>query len=531
MKRQFSLARSKIAGATIPSVDRMYLTRLIVLFVGVFWLAACDTGADGSTAPNDGPSITAPQLPAIPSVVDPTTIPVSEPEVTPLPESPAAPEPVPEPPVAPESPVTSAPDPIVDTSDSDSDQCNIATQNQWVYDSMRDYYLFYDQVPVVNPQSFESPESLLQTLRFEERDPFSFLSDAATSALQFDEGREFGLGFSMGYDDQGVPRLSRVLRDSPFGLAGFKRGDILVSVDGSAWNNLIFDDAFFDRVFGTPEVPGNAQWVLRKRDTDQLVQVNITAAEYRINSVLQSQILQNLSFNGVVYEGTIGYLAFSRFLSTSRQELIESFSAFHNANITELVLDLRYNRGGRIAIAELLASLIGGDSKAGQSILEYRYNDKYTARNFSLSFLSGAGDLGLGRVIILTGRNTASASEIVISGLDPYMDVVTLGERSSGKPYVQSPRDRCGQRLNAIEAEGFNAAGESVFGGLPARCSATDDLTRDFGVGIDGRAEGLLDSALQYLIAGVCMNVPVISAERSSRALWHGIHDPGGAVN
>lgn len=469
-------------------------------------LIACGGGSGDPEMPNDDPA-----------GEDPT-----------IPESPQVPV-GPEVPVVPEDPTD--PDTVVDTSD--PNQCNLATQNQWVYDSMRDYYLFYDQVPVVNPQSFDSPEELVRSLRFEERDPFSHIADAASSSLQFDEGREFGLGFSMGIDENGVPRLARVTRESPFGLAGLQRGDVLVSVDGVLWGDITFDEAFFERVFGTPESPGSASWVLRKRDSDQVVNFEITADEYSINTVLQGQVLSNTELNGVVYDGTIGYVAFSRFLNTSRVELNAVFDDFRDAGISDLVLDLRYNRGGRIAIAELLASLVGGNSLARQPMLEYRFNDKYTQNNFGLFFLDNVGDLGLSRVVILTGGNTASSSEIVIGGLQPYLEVVTMGARTSGKPYVQIPRDRCGKRLNAIEAEGFNDAGESVFGGIPASCFAADDLTRDFGAGSDGRSEGMLDAALQYLVAGVCRTPAVINAEQRStdgRQLWQGIFEPGGAV-
>lgn len=460
-------------------------------------LSACGGGSGDPAPQSDGPGIAEPPGPVIPS--------------------------------EPETPTPPDTDPVIDTSD--PTQCGVATQNQWVYDSMRDFYLFYDQVPIVDPQSYDSPEALIKDIRFEERDPFSHIADAAASSLQFDEGREFGLGFSMGYDDLGVPRLERVTQNSPFGLLGLQRGDILVSVNGTAWEDLTFNDAFFDQVFGNADRPGNAQWILRKRDTDQLVSFDITAAEYDINTVLQNQLLSNTTFNGEVYPGIIGYLAFSRFLNTSRAELNAAFEGFRNAGITDLILDLRYNRGGRIVIAELLASLIAGDSKAQQQLLEYRFNDKYAERNFELLFLSGIGDLALSRVVILTSEDTASSSEIVIGGLQPYMDVVTMGGRTAGKPYVQIPRDRCGQRLNAIEAEGFNAADESVFGGIPARCFAADDLTRDFGAGSDGRSEGMLEAALQYVVAGVCESTNTINAQRSRNRgrAWHGIYEPGGA--
>jgi hypothetical protein len=138
-------------------------------------------------------------------------------------------------------------------------------------------------------------------------------------------------------------------------------------------------------------------------------------------------------------------------------------------------------------------------------IYDYKFNDKYTTNNFSLNVQNNVCDLYLTRVIILTRGNTASASEIVISGLQPHIEVVTIGSTTSGKPYIQNGRNRCGRQLNIIEAEGINVAGVSVFSGIPATCYAADDRTRNFGIDVEtGRLEGMLESALDYVVYEEC---------------------------
>ena len=411
--------------------------------------------------------------------------------------------------------------PIVDVSD--PTQCNAATQKQWAYNSMRDFYLYYDQVPVVDPQLFDDANDLVRSVRFEERDGFSHVSDTEESSLQFDEGREFGLGYGWRFDDEDNARITRVARDSPFGRAGIERGDIIVSVDGLAWKDEALSINFGDRAFGTPDNPATAAWRFEKRDTGQIVTANMTATEYDINTVLFTATYDGESFNGKT-----GYLAFSRFLNTSEAELNTAFDFFQSQNITELVLDLRYNRGGRVSIARQLTSLVGGSSKAGKTIYEYRFNNKYPDRNYILDFQSNVGDLGLSRVIVLTSGNTASASEIVIAGLQPHMDVVTIGGRTTGKPYVQYAYDRCGERLALIEAEGFNDAGVSVFGGIPAMCYGEDDPTVDFGLSsIERRFEGLLNAGIQYITTGACATAPVAAlASRTSSNQGLADNDP-----
>ena len=160
--------------------------------------------------------------------------------------------------------------------------------------------------------------------------------------------------------------------------------------------------------------------------------------------------------------------------------------------------------------------MIAGSSRVGQTIYDYRFNDKYTNRNYTLDFQDNVGELGLSRVIVLTSERTASSSEIVIAGLQPYIDVVTIGTTTRGKPYVQFAHDRCGERLAVIEAEGFNTNGISVFGGVPAVCYAEDDLSMDFGLSDDKQFEGFLKAGIDYIETGVCNTVPLAIASRIS---------------
>ena len=397
-------------------------------------------------------------------------------------------------------------DDVVDLGD--PTQCNAATQKQWAFNALQDYYLFADQVPNTDPQVFDSASDVVRQLRFEERDPFSSVSNATSASLQFDAGLTFGVGYRWRYDDEGDARIIEVRPASPFGLAGVERGDIILTLDGLQWDDETLDATFGERVIGTPDNPATSDWQIRKRDTGEVVELEITSAQYRIDTVLRATTYTNPAF-----DGRTGYLFFSSFLNTSVQELEAAADFFQERQITELILDLRYNGGGRVFVAEILASLIVGSDLSGQLLYEYRYNDRYTDENYSLSFDDSVDQLGLSRVVILTTDNTASSSEIVIAGLQPYIDVVTIGEATSGKPYISSPNDRCDERLNLMEAEGFNAAGMSVFGGIQPICFAADDIQNDFGINpVTGEIEGFLLSALDYVVFGTCEIPPQTAA-------------------
>ncbi|ASJ72681.1 S41 family peptidase [Granulosicoccus antarcticus] len=380
-----------------------------------------------------------------------------------------------------------------------SASCEVDYQNQWVYDNMRDYYLFYDQVPVVNPQSYDSTQDLLSSIRFEERDPFSHLADATASDLLFQEGREFGLGYRWGYDEDDNARILQVVEASPFGLAGIERGDIIVSVNGLDWQSDELSELFQEDVVGTPETPTQSNWRIVKRESGAQVDIPISTAEYAINSVEAVAEFTNPDSGSKT-----GYFVFNRFLNTSEQELRDTFQQFGQSGVSDLIVDLRYNSGGRVFIAEVLASLIAGNARAGGLLYRYEYNDKYQNENYDLLLEENDESLDLSRVIFITRSSTASSSEIVTLGLSPHMEVVTVGSTTSGKPYIQRGRVRCGEQLNAIEAEGFNAAGVSVFGGMPASCQVADDRLHDFGLNDDGEFEGMLKAGIDYLAEGSC---------------------------
>jgi len=392
-------------------------------------------------------------------------------------------------------------------------ECSVSAQNAWVYDSLQDFYLFYDEVPQLDPDTFDSPEAVLEAGRFLERDPFSFLTDVGGNSLAFDEGRDFGLGFEARFDDQRRVFASLVQPQSPLGLAGLERGDRIVDIDGRDPAETLRDRTYVsENLVGVPERPGRSLWTIEPRNGGASRQIEVVAAEFAIQTVPYTAVLSNAAFDGVV-----GYLVFTSFLGTSEDELDAVFADFAARGVTELVLDLRYNRGGFIRVAASLASRIAGNALAGERLYDYQFNDKYRQKDFTLAFAPVTDSLDLSRVIVLTTPSTASSSEIVASGLAPYIEVVTVGSRTAGKPYVQSANDRCGARLFAVEAEGVNADRVSVFGGIEPTCSAQDDLSADFGLnpvpGTDGfRAEGMLNAALGFLTRGACASAPAASA-------------------
>ena len=130
---------------------------------------------------------------------------------------------------------------------------------------MRDFYLFADQVPLVNLDDFDSPESLIRELRFQPIDSFSSVTTTATSVAFFDEGVNFGIGFIWRFDANGVPRILYIQDDAPSAAAGMQRGDAIISVDGEDWATLSFSR--FQELTGTREEPREARFELISAST------------------------------------------------------------------------------------------------------------------------------------------------------------------------------------------------------------------------------------------------------------------------
>lgn len=394
------------------------------------------------------------------------------------------------------------------TADSDIVECSVEDQNRRVDFNMRDYYLWYDQVPLVNLADYDAPEVLIRDLRVQPYDQFSFVTDLAESIETVDQGRNYGLGYRFKFDAARDARVLFVDPNSPAYATGLKRGDILVSIGGVAFNELT--QSQFDDLIGPREAPNTVEFEIIDGTTGEPTTLSMAAAEFDIATVLLDTYYTHPS-----YDGKIGYLVFSQFIETSDVELDNAFTRLGDEEVTDLVVDLRYNPGGRVRIAQKLASLIAGPGTDGELLVEYRQNDKYQANDFAVNFEPEANALGLQSVVFITTGSTASSSEIVINSLKPFINVRTIGSATIGKPYFSSPRDFCGIRMNALQGEIFNANGVSVVGGIPADCFAQDDISFDWGI-VGDNPEPMLLAAADSIVFGSCETAP--STTLASRA-------------
>ncbi len=401
-------------------------------------------------------------------------------------------------------------------------------------------YLWYSEVTDQDPASVSGVLDYFDVLKTtvtlpsgHSKDQFHFTYDTAAYQALASSGTQLGYGISWAVvDGAPTPPLGRqmyvqyVQPGTAAASSGVVRGMRLLSIDGidvlfvpnvTALNTALFDPAVnstHTMVFADRNDPNTTS-------SKQLPATNVSFDAVPIVSTQQTAA------------GKVGYLLFNDHTRAAEAALMGAIQQLKTENVTELVLDLRYNGGGYLDIASSLAYMIAGPARTnGRTFELVQFNSKHptvnpvtgqtiapvpfhsSGRGFSVPVTTSLPSLNLARVYVLTSDNTCSASEAVINGLRGVgVTVYQIGGTTCGKPYGFYARDNCGTTYFSIQfrgvndvgfgdyAEGFSAtrAGGEARANLPG-CAAHDDLKHELG----DPAEGQLGVGLGYLATGSC---------------------------
>jgi len=331
--------------------------------------------------------------------------------------------------------------------------------NNFVWKAMNSWYNWQENVPALadtkddNSESyatylngFSTPEDLFNSLLFDfgNTDRFSwFIQDYVEQQKQFQ-----GISLSFGFRLQGVSintngdvilYVRYVSNNSPAFDAGIKRGDIINAIDGVALNETNYNNTVSKLSNDTVTL----SFVTENSGTLTSVgDKTITAVEVADNPVYLTKVFDNV--NG----RKVGYLVYNGFRSSYNDELNAAFADLKAAGVNELILDLRLNGGGSVATSSYLASMIDGNTGTDK-FADLKFNSKHTNENSTYSFQNTQNDFdatgaktgeepvnrltGINRLYVLTSHSTASASEMIINGLKPYMPVKVIGTTTYGK--------------------------------------------------------------------------------------------------
>jgi C-terminal processing protease CtpA/Prc len=218
-----------------------------------------------------------------------------------------------------------------------------------------------------------------------------------------------------------------------------------------------------------------------------------TKASFTLNSVLLADTLH-------LTTGITGHIVFDSFISPSEGELDAAFSYLTTNGIQDLILDLRYNGGGYLYIAQELASYITGGANHGSDFIKLIYNSLHQDQNMSFPLLSPPYPLTLSKIVVITTRETASASECVMNGLKPYMSVISIGDTTNGKPVGMNGGD-IGKKyfIAPVTFKDVNKNNEGdFFDGIAPSALVPDDIVHNF----NDREELCLKAAISYLETG-----------------------------
>jgi C-terminal processing protease CtpA/Prc len=379
------------------------------------------------------------------------------------------------------------------SANSTSTSCTTLGQCTFVRDTLQAYYYWYKELPNPDPAGFASPEAYLEAVRYRPLDSsFSFIESKAASDAFYSASQFIGFGLSYSRTGDLELRLTQTFPGSPAAEAGMDRGHYLVSVGGKAVEDLIRTGEIAT-IFG-PEQVGFTTEIAWRAAGGAVQRATLTKRLVTIPTVSQTALIQSGS-------ARVGYIHFRNFVEPSVEALNTSFQQLRDQGATELILDVRYNGGGLVSVAQHLAGLIGGPPLVGQVFVQFTHNDKQTSRNSAYRFESKPQALGVTRLVVIATQASASASEAMINGLRPYMDVRVVGETTYGKPVGQYGFDFCDKVLYPVAFLVTNARGEAdFFDGIPADCAAADDLNRPLA---DSR-EASLAEALAVIRTGRC---------------------------
>lgn len=381
--------------------------------------------------------------------------------------------------------------------------CTATAKKSFVRDVMTDLYFWYREVPRLDPQRFSSADAYLEAVRYRPLDStFSYIADRSATEALFSSSQYAGFGFASLPSADGRLRVSQVFPGSPASDAGLVRGDVILEINGRSLADWI-QSGQFNSAYGPAEAGVTGTLAIGRGDV--VTHVTLVKRAVVIPTVSGTQVLD-------VGGRRVGYVFFRNFVEPSFEALAEAFATLKAAGVSDVVLDLRYNGGGLVEVARYLGSLIGGRRTEGQVFAEYAHNDRYVSRNRIIRFEAQAGALMLDRLVVIATSASASASELVINALRPFIPVVIVGDRTYGKPVGQYAVPFCDIVVAPVAFQLRNANGEGdYFGGLPANCPAADDLDAQLG----DPAEGSLKEALTVIATGTC--TPATAAPQRAR--------------
>ncbi len=353
----------------------------------------------------------------------------------------------------------------------------VKTANDWIDSIMREDYLWYSEIPARDKLNYTADPKTFFTSFLSNNDGneypdgahyyYSYIesttSTKSISKIDYSYGLEFML-YRLSQKSYAA-NILYVADNSPASEAKLKRGDFIITMNGDS-----ITSSNYTLLYGS-----TAMSLETAKYEDKLMmqpgKVELGAAR----SIEDDPVYLDSVYTRPGKK--IGYLVYNHFTAGKtdndtkyNEELLSLSQKFKTAGVNEFILDLRYNNGGLISCAELLSAILAPKDVFGSTFCTLEYNDKQNPQTNRVSFnskwISGGSNLNLSTLYVLVTEETASASELVVNCLKPYMNVITIGKNTEGKNVgsVSYTDNRFTWHLQPIICKIYNGKNQSDYG-------------------------------------------------------------------
>jgi carboxyl-terminal processing protease len=328
---------------------------------------------------------------------------------------------------------------------------DILVLDNWIWDGMNEVYLWAKFIPDLDPKVEPDPEAFFYKLLYKD-DRNSWITDNYDQLVAMFDGVQMATGMSAHPEyytgSQIIFFVEYVTPDSPAADSGIARGDIIFTIDGKLLNIDNYQPLYYQNTasFGFADWNGNE---LVPNGTE----ISLTAIELNQDPIIYDDVIE--------YEGSkIGYFVYTQFTGGENGEWLDElngvFESFKAAGVSDVIVDLRYNPGGSLDLSAYIASTLAPvEAMQNKEVfVNLVWNDFYNqywaeadldddgkadglnSEQLRIPLPQSDLNLNLSAVYFLTTEGTASASESLMAGLYPYMDVVQIGTTTYGKCYA-----------------------------------------------------------------------------------------------
>lgn len=408
----------------------------------------------------------------------------------------------------------------------------------YMEETLKSHYLWYDEMPTpTEKEYFNTPEQFFPKLLFkgnstEKADKYSYLEvEEVATRSYLKRSSTYGFDFELFSDPTQTStryyaRVLFVLPNSPASAAGIERGDWIstigsTNITSSNYSQLMSGDA--TRFARDLLVKNEELWDWKSKDTIQIA----SSRPVELNPFYLDTLYQ-------VENQKIAYLVYNEFSTGPQNEateieyttqMKEIFGRFKQEAPDVLILDLRYNPGGYVHVAMELAALVAPNTALGETFLQLQYNDKTSPQTVPWKLAASVPEnLNLSKIYILTTGFTASASEVIIHCLKPYMgeeNVIVLGDVTEGKNLAMAGFTKEGVNFTMwpVVAYTQDVTGNSNYSnGIQPTFLLQENSNLSPLLPLGDTREYLLRNTLSYITTGV---VPDIDNTATSSNVWY----------